>query len=332
MVRSFAGTISININNAVLLVADLPMSLPLFNIANHGKDTDTKVSSQQGCCVSRSTPDPVPQTAAQTTSSAPTQEIASRQGATAEAQSPASTRRNHGSSRLRAVRPLEDSPLGQHINRPLRRHSWVAPEPQTWTRKRLDRERAEFFDTRVTGRPEIWQNLQAALHVLWEAQLNNTGDAGLATAQSIIDAAEISVPTGRLADGAYDSLGGYYQLPQWVVTDPQNIHSSEKGSGVQVKTESGTAHSDAEDSLDEDARLGKHPLEENQALEGGAGKDIVTVTEHIVIRARLSENGKDVQISIEKRENVKIIAQRILDKSKVCLAVIHFGSCAYHTI
>ncbi|KAK8131628.1 hypothetical protein PG984_008066 [Apiospora sp. TS-2023a] len=156
------------------------------------------------------------------------------------------TRRQHNAA--------SQQPLSQHIDKPLRRHTWVAKN-RIWTRPQLVRERADFFDTRVTGRPEIWQTIRGALEVLWEADAaartttgdntpapaneneegggggepqsgnnnNADNDTALATAQSILKAAEVTLPTGNLANGVYDALGTYYAVPEWIVSDPVNV-------------------------------------------------------------------------------------------------------------
>ncbi|KAK8052699.1 hypothetical protein PG996_012000, partial [Apiospora saccharicola] len=155
------------------------------------------------------------------------------------------TRREHNAA--------SQQPLSQHIDKPLRRHTWVSKN-RTWTRPQLVRERADFFDTRVTGRPEIWQTIRGALEVLWEADAaarittgdntaapaneneegggggepqsgnnNADNDTALATAQSILKAAEVTLPTGNLANGVYDALGTYYAVPEWIVSDPVNV-------------------------------------------------------------------------------------------------------------
>src|SRR5436190_4441834 len=43
-------------------------------------------------------------------------------------------------------------PLSEHYNQPLRPHIWHSKR-RMWSRSQLVRERNEFFDTRVTGRP-----------------------------------------------------------------------------------------------------------------------------------------------------------------------------------
>ena len=109
---------------------------------------------------------------------------------------------------------MSNVPLSEHFNQPIRPHIWYSKR-RTWTRMQLDQERREFFETRVTGRPEIWTALAACISLL------RTGD--IATAQSIIDAAGITVPTGDLCEGCYDEQGGLYRLPQCIVSDPENL-------------------------------------------------------------------------------------------------------------
>ncbi|KAL4809543.1 hypothetical protein BDV18DRAFT_132288 [Aspergillus unguis] len=107
-----------------------------------------------------------------------------------------------------------DVPLPQHINAPIRPHVWHSKK-RLWTRALLDRERREFFETRVTGRPEVWAALAAALSLMQSEDY--------ATAQSIIDAAGVTVPTGDLCQGVYDEQGVLYRLPRCIVSDPDNI-------------------------------------------------------------------------------------------------------------
>ncbi|CRK35837.1 hypothetical protein BN1708_019832, partial [Verticillium longisporum] len=101
-------------------------------------------------------------------------------------------------SRRRSRR--ENAPLDEHINKPLRRHAWTSTS-RTWTRAALARERTDFFDTRVTGRAEVWETLHAALRVLWDPAAQGAADDGtngLATAQGFLTAAEVTLPTGNL--------------------------------------------------------------------------------------------------------------------------------------
>ncbi|KAI8963003.1 hypothetical protein F5Y11DRAFT_321078 [Daldinia sp. FL1419] len=210
-------------------------------------------------------------------------------------------------------------PLSQHIDKPLRRHKWVARD-RSWTRSQLDTERADFFDTRVTGRAEVWQVLKAALEVLWEADLARTtgsereeddGTGGIATAQSILKAAEVTLPTGDLSNGVYDSLGNYYALPEWVVCDPTNVveeSDAKRNNGNDGQTEDGelTGDEDTEEELDEDEALRRR--EEK-------GKAVADIRDMVKVRARLSENLPDVVVSVSVDESVRSFARKIAEES-----------------
>ncbi|KAM0555723.1 hypothetical protein ACHAPJ_006114 [Fusarium lateritium] len=203
----------------------------------------------------------------------------------------------------RRQRRRNDRPLDQHIDKPLRRHEWASRD-RTWTKSELAKERAAFFDTRVTGRPEIWQTIHAALQVLWDPasqDAQDDGSNGLATAQMILSAAEISLPTGNLANGVYDALGNYYQLPEWAVCDPQNVQEDqeEAAKGNISTVEEDTA---ADEELSDDEIEGKKQEK---------GKEVDDVRELVKLRARLSENGQDIKVSIAESETVRNVAKKI---------------------
>ncbi|KAF4962084.1 hypothetical protein FSARC_9818 [Fusarium sarcochroum] len=203
----------------------------------------------------------------------------------------------------RRQRRRNDRPLDQHIDKPLRRHEWTSRD-RAWTKSELAKERAAFFDTRVTGRPEIWQTIHAALQVLWNPasqDAQDDGSDGLATAQMILSAAEISLPTGNLANGVYDALGNYYQLPEWAVCDPQNVQEDqdEVAKGNISTVEEDTA---ADEELSDDEIEGKKQEK---------GKEVDDVRELVKLRARLSSNGQDIKVSIAESETVRNVAKKI---------------------
>lgn len=222
----------------------------------------------------------------------------------------------------RSRRHRHRQPLDQHINKPLRPHDW-SDEDSSWSRRALDRERAAFFDTRVSGRQEIWQTLKAALEVLWAADIaasippdtqeNSDTDAdadadehnpavALATAQSILDAADITLPTGDLADGAYDPLGNYYQLPAHIVSDPPNITSG--GSDDGALGESKADLTAAEDMTRDEADLQQRREEK--------GKAVVDTRDQVSAIIRMSDTSRDLRINVGKDETVRSITNRIL--------------------
>ncbi|KAK0715902.1 hypothetical protein B0H67DRAFT_601340 [Lasiosphaeris hirsuta] len=216
-------------------------------------------------------------------------------------------------------------PPGQRINKPLRRHEWSSRN-RTWTLPALKRERIEFFDTRVTGRQEIWQTIRVALEVLWAADVSaregraqHNGDGqgpseedpeiALATAQSILTAADITLPTGDLAQGAYDSLGNYYSLPEHIVSDPLNLapHSDD---GL-VDTKAGlTAGEETAEERDDD-------LDEAERRREEKGKAVVDIRDQISIRARLSDGSKDVDVSVGKGDSVRSLARHIAEEAQL---------------
>ncbi|OIW28810.1 hypothetical protein CONLIGDRAFT_392650 [Coniochaeta ligniaria NRRL 30616] len=229
-----------------------------------------------------------------------------------------------------------DQPLDQHINKPLRRHEWIS-RSRSWTPAALDRERAEFFDTRVTGRQEIWQALRAALEMMWEAdttarnsrvrqqaesptesEVGVTTTSGeqdraeaLATAQSILSAAEITLPTGDLANGAYDTFGNYYSFPEHIVADPINISLTQED-------ESGVAYGDTKGDL----TAGEETAEEELGDEDEAarrreekGKAVIDMRDQVPLKARLSEGDRDVTLSVGRGESVRSVSRRIAEEA-----------------
>lgn len=165
----------------------------------------------------------------------------------------------------------------------------------------------------MTGRAEIWQTLHAALEVLWESgsQASDANGAdGLATAQSILAAAEISLPTGNLVNGAYDSLGNYYQLPDWVVSDPDNVIQD-----VEAEVDDDDDEADPKtDKADADSPDNISDIERKREERG---KSVVDARDQMTLRARLSENGRDITITFSKTENIRTLARRIGDEAEV---------------
>ncbi|KAL2756463.1 hypothetical protein ACRALDRAFT_2104908, partial [Sodiomyces alcalophilus JCM 7366] len=224
-------------------------------------------------------------------------------------------------SRRRSRR--ENQPLDQHINKPLRRHVWTSTD-RTWTRAAIDRERADFFDTRVTARPEAWQAIHAALQVLWDPVGQGAADDGtngLATAESILHAADITLPTGNLAQGVYDILGNYYPLPEWVVADPENLAENDAEGEARDRR---TSHEGVDDEdmkgdwtgADDDD---SDDLDEHEAAKRREekGKAVVQVQDLIPVRARLSENARDITVSIVKTDPVRTLAWRVQEAASL---------------
>ena len=180
---------------------------------------------------------------------------------------------------------------GEHFNAPIRPHVWTSH--RQWTRSELDRERREFFETRVTGRPEIWASLKAVVDLL--------GEGDIPTAQGILDAAAITVPTGDLKNGAYDEAGNLYQMPEPVISDPQNLFMDPP------KDLAGEAPTDASE---DEAELERRREEK--------GKTVLKSADTLKVKARLSDRGgPDVIVAIGKEQPVRALARRIQEEANV---------------
>ncbi|KAI5808865.1 hypothetical protein DFH27DRAFT_469575, partial [Peziza echinospora] len=187
----------------------------------------------------------------------------------------------------------------QRLTRPLVAHTWVVMSPMT--REQLMRAREEFFDTRVTGRPEVWGTLRLVVESI------ESGD--IATAQEMLTASGITTPTGNLVHGAYDELGTRYDLPDYAIATPRNLLPTlpevEKHAGI-IEQSSELDHG----AVDE---------EEQDIRKEGKGKTVVNpkVKQSRII-ARLSDRGGvDIPIMFDPNEPVKNIIRKIMEQGKL---------------
>jgi len=139
----------------------------------------------------------------------------------------------------------------------------------------------------------------------------------LATAQSIITAADITLPTGDLAQGAYDSLGSYYSLPEYVVSDPLNMVKSRPGLGGDDGLDDMKADLAAGEETAEEGEVDLDPENEAEGRREEKGKAVADVRDLIAIRARLSDGSRDVNVSVGEGETVRSIARHVADEAQV---------------
>ncbi|KAI9722782.1 MAG: hypothetical protein M1828_004478 [Chrysothrix sp. TS-e1954] len=206
------------------------------------------------------------------------------------------------------IRALQPGAFQQPPNAPLRRPKNWRSSSRAWTHRGLAREREAFFDTRVTGRAECW----AAVRLATEMS-RNEGD--LKGAQAVLDAAGLTVPTGRLSDGVWDDRGVLYKLPRWVVSDPLNVvEGSDDGVGDGGEIEDADADEDEvkDDGSDDDE-------DGTKADEKGKGK-IVPAADLMRLRTRPSDRGCDVIVTVEKTSTVRTIARKVIEEAKVSIA------------
>lgn len=167
--------------------------------------------------------------------------------------------------------------------------------------------------------------MNAALELLWAAnnashhvsdiQENSDTEAdinadehdpavALATAQSILDAADITLPTGDLADGAYDPLGNYYQLPAHIVSDPTNMAPG--ADDVAGLGESKDFNAGEDTAQDED--------EPEQQRREEKGKAVVNTRDLVSATIRMSDTSRDLRLEVGKDETVRSIINHILQE------------------
>jgi hypothetical protein len=151
---------------------------------------------------------------------------------------------------------------------------------QAWTRARLEKERRDWWDTRVTNNVQVWQCLRAATEALQE------GD--LATAQTLLDVQGCTCPSGQLWSRVYDDKGAEYKVPEWLVIEPAGI-AEEEVPTIEDKTEDTIASEDAE--LDRE----------------------------FVVRVRLSNQSQDLKTTVRKRENIASIREKCKALANVSL-------------
>jgi len=166
----------------------------------------------------------------------------------------------------------------------------------------------------VTGRREIWDGLRTVIQCLRE------GD--VADAQGILDALAVTLPTGRIEEGAYDEHGNLYIMPEAVISDPTEV--VEDIADMDSQTVTGPAEGDtlaaklegAEDpSMQQMTHSQSNDAEKTKEAKGKANveKDAVKV------RCRLSDRGgPDVIVLLGRSQSVGVLAQRIRDETEVC--------------
>ncbi|KAK5116004.1 hypothetical protein LTR62_000460 [Meristemomyces frigidus] len=208
------------------------------------------------------------------------------------------------------------------LNRPLRAPSIVATSPTTflqfpapWTRSRLEAQRDEFFETRVTGDAQAWASIRRVCDLLRAGELGE--------AQAVLDASGLTCPRGRVVrsrgavdrrrGGVYDGTGRLYEVPEWVVRDPGDIVEDSAGgvAGEGEKEKEGIDAADgAADESDEEEEL---KFTSSPRQEKGKGRARSLGREMKVI-CRLSDRGQDVVIQFQEKEPASLVVQRIREK------------------
>lgn len=145
----------------------------------------------------------------------------------------------------------------------------------------------------------------------------------LTTAQSIVDAAGVTIPTGDLCEGCYDEQGVLYRLPQCIVSDPENIIAS--ASPQSKATQIGTDQDQDEDTealsdgklATDDASGDELIAQDLERRRDEKGK--ISERDLIRVQARLSDrDGQDLMLSIGKSQSVGFLAGKVHQEAGVC--------------
>ncbi|KAK3056280.1 hypothetical protein LTR09_002787 [Extremus antarcticus] len=257
-----------------------------------------------GCCqsTSRSSSPPPPTTLGGTNDNDAVPHNSSRAAINQPSRSLSTANSEHGSTII-PPKPLRPN---QPIRPPTPLPSSPAHlpnHPPPWTRSQLERERDAFFDTRVSGNGEVWKALRV---VCDEVRKGNVEEA-----QAIMDALGMTCPNGRIAKGrgrgrekggVYDERGEMYEVPTWVVTDPEDVVEDGEKEGEEG-SEAGVNEGDGGDGVRRDEK-GKGRAEDPGEM--------------VRLRARLSDRGSDIIVSVGTKQKVaevvRSIRQRIGEK------------------
>ena len=133
----------------------------------------------------------------------------------------------------------------------------------------------------------------------------------VAEAQGIMDAINVSCPNGRIASGrgrnrekggVYDERGELYDIPAWVLTDPQDIIEDE---------EKGPTDGAADDDDDDQEETPEATAQRREEKGKGRVEDVGVIVQ---LRARLSDRGTDVTVSVGKKQKISVVIKSIQEQ------------------
>jgi hypothetical protein len=300
---------------------------------------------QQGCCLSTSrSDDRSPYHSANTSSAIPpsdsrvpiAQESASnspRNITQASASSLLDTNQNartrthlfsgagkgNASAKIARSRPLKPAPGFSLVEAPMVYSPGGEPRPAS-SLTMLHKARAEFFETRVNGREEMWAVVQKV------CELVETGS--LEDARAILDAAGGTCPTGILwgrKGGCYDERGERYVVPAWCVGQPEGMQddrSTDDASVKRVGKDVPTVETISEDvagSYSREAKGKGKIVAEEGAIKG----------KEIRVKVRYSHTARDDVFTIGDQDQLELLAQRARQKAVVSILSISSICCMH---
>ncbi|KAF1996824.1 hypothetical protein P154DRAFT_525259 [Amniculicola lignicola CBS 123094] len=152
-----------------------------------------------------------------------------------------------------------------------------------WTRSRLDKERKDWWDTRITGNTEIWIATRAIVEHVQKGEMED--------AQALLDALACTCPTGEVWRGVFDEHGVWYKVPEWIVIEPEGLvddDEEESIGGKEIEAGGGSART-------EDERMG--PV--------------------VKVRCRLSSTAKDYVIEMRPKDKLEVLIHRLREATGI---------------
>ncbi|KAG9243210.1 hypothetical protein BJ878DRAFT_511961 [Calycina marina] len=205
-------------------------------------------------------------------------------------------------------------------SKPLHIISWSSKQ-KLWTRSIIDKERRDFFDTRLAfgGKEHIWQAIRQAMEVLWEGGDAMDQDGGLATAETLLLSAGLVIPKGNICKGIYDESGYKYVIPREIISDPENLApDTETQQSLPTVAANGQLPENQHDEVNDHGEDGE-ALTLEEILRRKVAKGKGRVVDVVMVKARRNDGQADIVVESDKTENVAVLKERLTQAGHVQL-------------
>ncbi|KAF2869967.1 hypothetical protein BDV95DRAFT_497890, partial [Massariosphaeria phaeospora] len=176
---------------------------------------------------------------------------------------------------------LGSSPTATSRARPAHITPLTNSTTQAWTHARLATERNDWWDTRITGAPEIWKAVRMMVEHLQAGEV--------AEAQTLLDVTESTCPSGLVWKGVYDRRGEAYVVPRWVVFEPAGLGKERVRDSIDMGVGGGDGTTDT-------------------SLSAAPSKPYK-------VRCRLTTQAKDIVIEMHRGEKVASLIRKLKVKA-----------------
>ncbi|KAK5675204.1 hypothetical protein LTS10_012280 [Elasticomyces elasticus] len=196
--------------------------------------------------------------------------------------------------------------------------------PPPWSRSLLERKRAEFFETQLSGNPQAWVAIRRVCELLREPNLEE--------AQAVLDATGLTTPRGQVSrarnsegrrGGVYDKMGHFYEVPAWCAADPLDIVEDDPEAEKSELDAAGGAAEDDDTDEDDLKQLSSSPprVEKGKGRAESPGKTVQ-------VKCRRSDKGRDVLVEYDVKQPASSLTRRLremIGDKRVRLRLIYRG-------